>query len=117
MKLNYLYKVFNNTFFKNLYNTYSLFNFFYIKRDFYNNIFIKKDCVFDTSLFFSLSSLYNFKVGTDLACVDFYYKICRFKLSINLLSVFYKKKLFINASLKEKNETVSSLSGIFSSFC
>jgi len=100
-----------------MYNTYILFNFFYIKRDFYNNVFVEKNCIFDIGLFLNLSSLYNFKIGVDLTCVDFYYKICRFKLNINLLSIFYKKKLFINTSLKEKNETVGSLSYIFSSFC
>lgn len=117
MKLNYLYKTFDNIFFKNLYDTCSFFNFFYIKRDFYNNIFIEKNYIFNTSLLLNLNSLCNFKIGVDLTCVDFYYKICRFKLSINMLSIFYKKKIFINTSLKEKGETVASLSGVFPSFC
>ena len=117
MKLNYLYITFDNLFFKNLRNVYYLFNFFYVKRDFYNNIFVEKSSVFDVGLFLNLNSLYSFKVGIDLTCIDFYYKICRFKLSANFLSIFYKKKIFINTPLKEKDESVCSLSNIFLSFC
>lgn len=117
MKLNYLYITFDNLFFKNLYNMYHLFNFFYVKREFYNNIFIEKNNVSGTGLFLNLNSLHSFKVGVDLTCIDFYYKICRFKLSANLLSIFYKKKVFINTFLKEKNENLCSLSNIFLSFC
>jgi NADH-quinone oxidoreductase subunit C len=117
MELNYLYKIFNNIFFKNLCAFNYLFNFFYIKRGFYNNVFIKRSCISDTINFLNLSSLYNFKVGVDLTCVDFYYKAQRFKLNINLLSIFYQKRLFVNTSLREKAETVGSLSYIFPSFC
>lgn len=117
MKLNYLYKIFYNMFFKNLYDVHHLFNFFYIKKDFYNNIFIEKSRILDIVYFLNLNSLYNFKIGIDLTCVDFYYKSCRFKLNMNFLSTFYKKKLFLNTAIKEKSEIIGSLSLIFSSFC
>ena len=117
MKLNSLYRGFTNIFFKNFYEAFNLFDFFYIKRDFYNNIFLKKNTIINAGSILNFSSLFVFKIGVDLTCVDFYYKIRRFKLNINLLSVFYKKRLFINTSLKEKSESVASLSNIFSSFC
>lgn len=116
MKLNYLYKTFNSIFFKNLFNTPLLLNFFYSKRDFYTNLFIKKNFISDTVYFLNLNSLYNFKVGADLSCIDFYYKISRFKLSINVLSIFYRKRAFINVALEEQNACVASLSNVFSSF-
>lgn len=117
MKLNFLYKSFVNIFFKNFYEVFNIFDFFYIKRDFYNNIFLKKNNIISIGSILNLSSLFCFKVGVDLTCVDFYYKIRRFKLNINLLSIFYKKRFFVNTSLKEKSESVASLSNIFSSFC
>lgn len=118
MELNYLYKVFSGIFFKNLFSAAPfLFNFFYSKKDFYNNLFIKKFFIFDAISFLSLNLLCNFKVGVDLSCVDFYYKINRFKMSANTLSLFYKKRMFINATIEERGEYAPSLSGIFSSFC
>src|ERR1700761_7911243 len=95
--IDYTYKGFNDiNYIYNIFNFLKYINYFYIKFD--NSINMFCNFIYLNRLFFilNLNFLTQFKCGVDMTCIDFYFRLNRFKLLYNYLSIFYNKRLFIH---------------------
>ena len=102
----------------NLFYLYNLLPYYFNFLKFSNlnkNYFIFSEVKFFNFLifFFKKNSLLRLSSISDLAVVDLYTKVNRFKLIYNLVSLSYGYRVFFNFFLKENNLEIPSLKKVF----